>query len=319
MNAVLDVRDLRITLPTAHGPVAAVDGVGFTLDRGEVLGIVGESGCGKSLTALSLIGLLPEAARASGQIRLGETDLLALRPAALRRIRGGRIGMVFQDPMTALNPVMTIGAQLMEAIRQHTPLPRDAALARAEALLRLVRIADPATALASYPHHFSGGMRQRALMAIALAGAPDVLIADEPTTALDVTVQAQILDLLRDLRAELGMAVLLITHDLGVVAGNCDRVLVMYAGHIAEIADVRALFAHPAHPYTRGLMGAIPRPDAQRLVEIAGVVPPVSAMPAGCRFAPRCPRADSQCRADTPPLRPRAPHHLVACWHPHDV
>ena len=321
MAALLQVRQLRALLPAQAGLAAAVDGIDLTLDSGEVLGLVGESGCGKSMTALSLMRLLPgRGSRIEGEVHLAGTDLLRLSERAMREVRGKRIGMVFQEAMTALNPVLTIGRQIAEAARRHDRLSAAAARVRAEEMLRLVRMPDAGRRLDQYPHELSGGMRQRAMIAAALVCRPELLIADEPTTALDVTVQAQILALLSDLRATLRMGLLLITHDLGVVAEHCDRVLVMYAGRAVEQAPVSALFAQPQHPYTRGLIGAMPRLAAElegRLVEIPGVVPPLSDMPSGCRFAPRCPRATVACKVQ-PPWLPAAPGHFVACWHPHD-
>lgn len=317
-DGLLQVRDLCITLPTPAGQVAAVQNISFTLARGDVLGLVGESGCGKSLTALSIIGLLPPAARILGRIRLRDLELSSLPERRLRSVRGGRIGFMFQDPLSSLNPVISIGSQIIETVQRHTPMPRADAQARAKALLAMTRLPDPSQIMASYPHQLSGGMRQRVLLAIALAATPELLIADEPTTALDVTVQAQILSLLADLRAQFGLALLLITHDLGVVAQNCTDVLVMYAGQAAEHAPVHTLFATPAHPYTIGLMNARPRLGTHtRLADIPGVVPPLSAMPGGCRFAPRCARADTRCATEAPPMRALSPGHHVACWHPH--
>jgi peptide/nickel transport system ATP-binding protein len=320
MGPLLTVRNLRALLPGEAGLAAAVDGVDLTLDEGEVLGLVGESGCGKTMMALSLMRLLPgRGARLEGEIVLGGTDLQRLPERAMRGVRGKRMAMIFQEPMTALNPVLTLGRQIAESVRQHEGVSAAQARARALEMLLLVQMPDAERRLTEYPHELSGGMRQRGMIAVALACRPHVLIADEPTTALDVTVQAQILALLAELRARLGMALLLITHDLGVVAEQCDRVVVMYAGRVAEQAPVRALFARPRHPYTRGLMGAVPHLTAEpetRLTEIPGIVPSLSDMPTGCRFAPRCTRTTTACRVQ-PPLLPAGNGHLVACWHPH--
>jgi len=315
---LLAVEDLRTYFKTEEGVVRAVDGVSFGIDPGETLGIVGESGCGKSVTALSIMRLLPKNARnGGGSILLEGRDLLALPEPEMRDIRGNRIGMIFQEPMTSLNPVHTIGEQIAEAVRIHQHLGRSAAFARAEEVLRLVRIPDARRRRRAYPHQFSGGMRQRAMIAMALACSPRLLIADEPTTALDVTIQAQILRLMLELKERIGAAVLMITHDLGVVAETCQRVIVMYAGRIVEEAPVEALFDHPAHPYTRGLMASIPRRAdrrRQRLPEIPGVVPSLIQPIAGCTFAPRCPLAIDSCRSTVPILREISPGHRVACF-----
>ncbi len=318
MSRILQVENLRVSFPApGGGRFLAVDGVGFTLDRGETLALVGESGCGKSLTSLALLRLVPAPGRidAGSAIRLGDTDVLSLEGEALRRIRGRRIGMIFQDPMTSLNPVFTVGAQIAEGIRAHFPVSRAEARGRALRLLQEVGIPDPASRLDAYPHQLSGGMRQRVMIAIALAAEPEILVADEPTTALDVTVQAQILEVLDRLRASHGMAVLLITHDLGIVAGRADRVAVMYAGQIVEEAPTARLFARPSHPYTQGLFASVPRISGpvRRLTPIAGSVPPPSAWPSGCRFRPRCPKAFA--RSETmPPLLPVASDHRMRCW-----
>ena len=298
--------------------IAAVDGVDLDLGRGRTLGIVGESGCGKSILSLSIMRLLPRPGRiASGRILFGGEDLAGLPPGAMRRIRGKRIAMIFQEPMTSLNPLRTIGAQIAEAIRTHdrSASPRALRAAGIEALRR-VRIAAPERRIDDYAHQMSGGMRQRVMIAMALSCAPDLLIADEPTTALDVTVQAQVLDLLRDLQAETGMAILLITHDLGVVARMADEVAVMYAGRIVERAPVASLFDDPQHPYTLGLLGSIPRIAAKpgRLLAIEGMVPAPFALPPGCRFQPRCVFADGGCTTAPPPMRDIAPGHRVACY-----
>jgi peptide/nickel transport system ATP-binding protein len=318
MTRVLDVRDLRVSFPAADGRrLHPVDGVSFGLARGETLALVGESGCGKSLTSLALLRLIPAPGRIDpgSAIRLGDTDVLALEGEALRQIRGRRIGMIFQDPMTSLNPVFTAGDQIAEGVRAHFRISRADARERARALLQEVGIPDPAARLDSYPHQLSGGMRQRVMIAIALAAEPEILVADEPTTALDVTVQAQILEVLDQLRRSRGMAVLLITHDLGIVAGRADRVAVMYAGQIVEEATTADLFARPSHPYTQGLFASVPRITGplQRLTPIGGTVPPPTAWPSGCRFRPRCPQAFEPCER-SPELLPVAPGHRMRCW-----
>jgi oligopeptide/dipeptide ABC transporter ATP-binding protein len=318
MTRVLEVGNLRVSFPARDGRrFFPVDGVSFTLDRGETLALVGESGCGKSLTSLALLQLVP----ASGQVepgstvRLGDTDVLSLKGEALRHIRGRRIGMIFQDPMTSLNPVFTVGDQIAEGVRAHLPVSRAEARERARTLLQEVGIPDPAGRLDAYPHQLSGGMRQRVMIAIALAAEPEILVADEPTTALDVTVQAQILEVLDRLRRARGMAVLLITHDLGIVAGRADRVSVMYAGQIVEEAPTPELFAHPSHPYTQGLFASVPRISGpvNRLTPIGGTVPAPTAWPAGCRFRPRCPQAFEKCQLP-PELLPVGPDHRMRCW-----
>jgi len=295
-----------------------VDGVSFRLAKGELLALVGESGCGKSLTALALLRLVPPPGQvATGSaIHLDGTDVLALDGEALRGIRGRRIGMIFQDPMTSLNPVFTVGDQIAESIRAHRTVPKAAARARALELLQEVGIPDPAARLDQYPHQMSGGMRQRVMIAIALASEPELLIADEPTTALDVTVQAQILEILDRLRQARGMAVLLITHDLGIVAGRADRVAVMYAGRIVEEAPTAELFARPSHPYTLGLLASVPRltGPVTRLTPIKGTVPPPTAWPTGCRFHPRCPSVMPRCATDDPPALAVAEGHRMRCW-----
>jgi peptide/nickel transport system ATP-binding protein len=316
--SLLDVVDVRVHLFTNRGIVRAVDGISFSLSAGQALGIVGESGCGKTMTALSLMRLLPSppARVVSGSILFQDEDVLAMDPERLRNVRGGAMAMIYQDPQTSLNPVFTIGEQIAEAVRLHRRDGRAAARARAAEMLRLVNIPDPARIADAYPHQLSGGMRQRAVIAMALACDPKLLIADEPTTALDVTIQAQILDLLRKLRAELGLAIILITHDLGVIADLVDEVVVMYAGKIVEHAEVRALFRDPKHPYTRGLLRSVPSLDTRehRLRTIEGTVPPPLAMPEGCRFNPRCPLAFETCREQEPPLVEIAPHSHAACW-----
>jgi peptide/nickel transport system ATP-binding protein len=315
---LLDVQDLRIAFPDgAGGRIHPVDGVSFTLARGEMLALVGESGCGKSLTSLALLRLVPPPGRieAGSRLRLGDTDVLALEGEALRQIRGRRIGMIFQDPMTSLNPVFTVGDQITEGMHAHFKVSKKEARERALALLTEVGIPDPAARFDAYPHQLSGGMRQRVMIAIALAAEPEILIADEPTTALDVTVQAQILEVLDRLRETRGMAILLITHDLGVVAGRADRTAVMYAGQIVEAAPTPELFARPQHPYTLGLFGSVPRLTGprERLTPIKGSVPPPAAWPTGCRFRTRCPIVHPK-SAEMPPLLPAGPDHRSRCW-----
>jgi peptide/nickel transport system ATP-binding protein len=328
--AILQIDQLAVTFatessrrrrkPAPGSDVAAVRGLSLTLAAGEVLGVVGESGSGKSTAALAVLGLLPRGARSTGSIRFRGTELLGLSERALAGVRGRRVAMVMQDPMTSLNPVHRIGAQIAEGLRAHDPeMSRAAARDRAVALLELVGIPDPAGRAASYPHEFSGGMRQRVVIAMAIASDPDVLLADEPTTALDVTVQAQVLEALRVAREAAGAAMLLITHDLGVIAGQADRVLVMYAGRAVEVGAVDDVFARPRMPYTLGLLGSSPRLDAarpERLTPIAGSPPSASAAGTGCPFVPRCPLARDRCREEEPALLP-APDsgsgHRAAC------
>ncbi len=322
---VLEVEDLQTYFYTRGGLVKAVDGVSFQLRRGETLAIVGESGCGKSVTALSLMRLVadPPGRIVSGAVRLDGHDLTRLDAAAMRQIRGKEISMIFQEPMTSLNPVLTIGRQIREALTLHGAGSRRAARARTLEMLHLVGIPEPAQRMKEYPHQLSGGMRQRAMIAMALACNPKVLIADEPTSALDVTIQAQILELMASLQRKLGTAVILITHDLGVVAETADRVIVMYAGRKVEEAAVDDLFANPLHPYTRGLMRSIPRlalmrqetASAGRLQEIPGMVPALTNLPAGCTFAPRCAFATDLCRREYPPYEEKRTGHWAACWH----
>jgi peptide/nickel transport system ATP-binding protein len=319
---VLAIENLNTHFFTRDGVTRAVGGVSFEVRPGETLGVVGESGCGKSVTALSILGLLPPRIGriVAGSIRFEGRELVGLDEASMRQIRGNRIAMIFQEPMTSLNPVFTIGDQIAEAAMIHQNMSRTAGLARAAEMLRLVRIPDAERRVHDYPHQFSGGMRQRAMIAMALACNPTLLIADEPTTALDVTIQAQILQLMLDLKTAIGAAVMLITHDLGVVAETCRRVIVMYAGQKVEEADVEELFDRPAHPYTRGLMASIPKRNAgpnrkRRLSEIPGIVPNLRDPIAGCAFAPRCPFASDQCRQAAPPIRNLSTGHLVACWH----
>jgi peptide/nickel transport system ATP-binding protein/oligopeptide transport system ATP-binding protein len=314
---LLEIEQLRTVFRTGLGEIAAVDGVSLSVDRGRTLGIVGESGCGKSMLSLSLMRLVPNPGRvAGGRVLFDGADLLTLAPAAMREIRGRRIAMIFQEPMTSLNPVYTVGAQIVEAMRAHDRSASTGALrARAIEALGRVRIPAPDRRFDEFPHQLSGGMRQRVMIAMALACAPDLLIADEPTTALDVTVQAQILDLLRDLQQQTGMAIILITHDLGVVAEMADEVAVMYAGRVVERAPGAAIFDDPQHPYTLGLLGSIPRleHDRDRLLTIEGAVPPPFALPKGCRFHPRCVFAAAACEMDIPELRTLSPDHEAAC------
>jgi oligopeptide/dipeptide ABC transporter ATP-binding protein len=316
-DALLEVRDLRAYFAVEGGDVRAVDGVSFALAPGRTLGIVGESGSGKTVTALAILGLVPRPGRiVSGQVLFAGVDLVSLDRAALGARRGNEIAMIFQEPMTSLNPAFTIGDQIAEAILRHKGGSRRAAEARAVAMLDRVHIPAPERRARDYPHRLSGGMRQRAMIAMALACGPQLLIADEPTTALDVTIQAQILDLMRDLRGETGTAIMLITHDLGVIAELAHEVIVMYAGRVVERAPVAALFATPQHPYTIGLLGSIPRLDGagKRLAAIEGAVPNPAALPEGCRFHPRCPFAIARCRSAEPPLAEIAPGQFAACW-----
>jgi len=314
---LLRIEGLRTVFRTHGGEIIAVDGVDLSVARGRTLGIVGESGCGKSVLSLSVMRLVAHPGRiAAGRVLLEGRDLLQLPAAEMRAIRGSRIAMIFQEPMTSLNPVLTVGFQIIEAMRAHDPRASAAELReRAIEALARVRIPDPKRRFAEYPHELSGGMRQRVMIAMALACRPKLLIADEPTTALDVTVQAQILDLLRDLQQETGMAIILITHDLGVVAEMADEVAVMYAGRVVERGSAQAIFDDPMHPYTIGLLGSIPRLDEERetLLAIEGSVPSPFALPKGCRFAPRCPFAVEACRAAPPPLCEITPGHEAAC------
>jgi len=316
--SVLEVRDLSVTFTTPSGVARAVDEVAFSLDVGETLALVGESGSGKTMTALAVLGLVPPPGRVgpASQVRYQDRNLLAGSEAAWRAVRGAEIAIVFQEPTTSLNPVLTIGTQITETIHAHERVSKAAARARAAELLQRVGIADPTHRLDSYPHQLSGGMRQRAMIAMALACRPKVLIADEPTTALDVTVQAQILELLAALKAELGMAMLLITHNLGLAAGVADRVAVMYGGRIVESADTDALFHQPVHPYTAGLLRAAPRLEgpARPQTVIPGAVPPATAWPTGCRFHPRCAFAWEHCATDEPPPLIPTPGRTARCW-----
>ena len=325
-GTVLAVEGLRTVFPAGAGVIRVVDDVSFSLARGETLAVVGESGCGKSMTALSLMRLVPSPPGriVGGSVKLDGRDLLRLDEAEMRAVRGNDISMIFQEPMTSLNPVLTIGSQISETVRLHEDLSKSAASEKVVEMLRLVRIPEPARRAKEYPHQLSGGMRQRAMIAMALACNPKVLIADEPTTALDVTIQAQILDLMLGLQQELGTAIILITHDLGVVAETAQRVLVMYAGRKVEEAEVGALFDEPQHPYTHGLLASIPRLPLiggapanvpERLKEIPGMVPSLADLPPGCAFAPRCTFATDRCRVQQPAYEEKRPGHWAACWH----
>jgi peptide/nickel transport system ATP-binding protein len=318
MTALLEVRDLRTHFRTDEGEFAAVDGVSFSIDAGRTLAIVGESGCGKSVTSLSIMGLVPQPAGriASGSIRFEGRELIGAPARQMQDLRGNGIAMIFQEPMSSLNPAFTIGEQIVEGLLRHHPITRAQAVERALQVLRKVRMPAPEQRFDEHPHKLSGGMRQRAMIAMALACEPRLLIADEPTTALDVTIQAQILDLMRTLQRETGTAIILITHDLGVVAEVADEVVVMYAGRVVEQAPVQTLFDLPQHPYTVGLLGSIPRMDSarDRLASIDGQVPSPLRPPPGCSFAPRCPFADAKCHASSPPLLEVGPQHRSACW-----
>jgi peptide/nickel transport system ATP-binding protein len=322
MSPRLEIRDLSVALATDEGPVLAVNHVSLTVGPGEVLALVGESGCGKSMVAMSILRLLPPTATLTGSIHLDGRELSSLTEAQMRAVRGGEISMVFQEPMTSLNPSFTIGFQVGEVLRRHRGMSRRQARQRVVELLDLVRIPEPAARVSEYPHELYGGMRQRVMIAMAVACDPRVLIADEPTTALDVTIQAQILDIMRDLHQEFDTSIILITHDLGVVAGIADQVNVLYTGHKVEAGSVDDLFAHPQHPYTRGLLGAVPRPDlaeadqATRLAEIPGMVPTLRTPPTSCVFAPRCGRADDVCWQAMPRLEETRAGQLAACYHP---
>ena len=326
MAPVLEVSNLSTVFHTRRGLVRAVQNVSFSVNAGETLAIVGESGCGKTITALSLMRLIPmpPGQITSGSVKVDGLDLLTLDEQAMRRARGSKIAMIFQEPMTALNPLLTIGRQIAEMVVMHDGLGRRAARDRAVEMLNHVKIPEAERRAREYPHQMSGGMRQRAMIAMALACKPKVLVADEPTTALDVTIQAQILDLIGDLRREFGTAVVLITHDLGVVAETANRVVVMYAGRKVEEAPVGEVFADPRHPYMSGLMSSIPRVASARgltgidatarLTEIPGIVPPLNDLPPGCAFSPRCTRAVDRCLATVPELESKGPDHFAACW-----
>jgi oligopeptide/dipeptide ABC transporter ATP-binding protein len=317
VQPLLEVKDLRTSFFTDGGEVRAVDGVSFAVEPGKLMGLVGESGSGKTASVLSVMRLLPERARVMGGVVLFEgRDLLKLSEPEMRAVRGARIAMIFQEPMTSLNPVFTIGSQIGEAVRLHQHTARRETLERTIEALRLVGIADPERRVNDYPHQLSGGMRQRVMIAMALACEPKLLIADEPTTALDVTIQAQILDLIRELQMRLGLAVILVTHDLGVVAQYADDVTILYAARVMEQAPSAELFRDPLNPYTRGLLESIPGVDGhhqRRLRAIAGTIPSALHPPSGCRFHPRCPRVIDECAGVDPPLEAKAPQHLVAC------
>jgi len=315
-DPILSVRDLRTHFDTDVGTVKADDGVSFEIEEGEILGLVGESGCGKSVTSLSIMRLIKDPGYiAGGEVRFKGEDLTEKTKEEMRRIRGNGMSMIFQEPMTAMNPVFDIGWQVGEPLRVHQDMKKGASRTRAIELMRRVGIPSPEDRIDDYPHQFSGGMRQRAMIAMALACEPDLLVADEPTTALDVTIQAQILDLIRELNDRLGMSVLLITHNLGVVAETCDRVAVMYAGRIVEYGTVNEIFNDPRHPYTKGLINAVPDPtkDEQELTPISGTVPNLAETPSGCNFAPRCPYSTDQCREEDPRLREVDDDHFSAC------
>jgi oligopeptide transport system ATP-binding protein len=316
---LLEVKGLRTEFHTQDGVVKAVDGVSFHINEGETLGIVGESGCGKSVSLLSVMRLIPQPPGkiAAGEVLFEGIDLLKLSDDEMRKVRGNKIAMVFQDPMTFLNPVLTIGKQIMEALQLHMGMTKKQARERSAELLQMVGIPEAANRLDDYPHQFSGGMRQRVMIAMALACNPQILIADEPTTALDVTIQAQIVDLVKRLRDEIGLAIIWITHDLGVIAGLADRMMVMYAGHVVEEAPVKELYANPRHPYTLGLIGSLPRLDEirqDRLTSIEGLPPDLIELPPGCPFQPRCVYAVEKCREERPELEPVGPKHTIACW-----
>jgi oligopeptide transport system ATP-binding protein len=316
---LLEIRNLKTHFFTRDGVVRAVDGVSFSINEGEALGLVGESGCGKSVSALSIMRLIAQPAGriVEGEILFDGRNLLELDDRKMRQVRGNEIGMIFQDPMTSLNPVLPIGLQICEALETHKGMARQAARRRATELLELVGIPSAKARLDDYPHQFSGGMRQRVMIAMAISCEPKLLIADEPTTALDVTIQAQILDLIQRLRRELGMSVIMITHDLGVVAGLCDKINVMYAGHIIESSDIDSLFADPRHPYTLGLLRSMPRidqPKKDKLVPIEGMPPTLVGMQPGCPFAPRCAYRIARCDEENPGLTACGDDHHVACW-----
>ena len=316
MTALLEVRGLRVEFPTRRGTLLALDDISFDIAPGEILGVVGESGAGKSLTGAAIIGLLePPGRMAGGEIRLEGRRIDNLPPDAMRQVRGRQIGAVFQDPLTSLNPLYTVGRQLVETILTHLPLDPTQARERAIDLLRQTGIPAPEARIDQYPHQFSGGMRQRVVIALALAAEPRLIVADEPTTALDVSIQAQIIALLKRLAREHGTAVMLVTHDMGVIAETCDRVAVMYAGRLVEIGPVQQVIHQPAHPYTIGLMGAIPAmdEDRERLLQIEGAMPRLDAIPAGCAFHPRCERALDRCRVERPDLASAGPTR-AACW-----
>ncbi len=320
MGTLLDVRNLKTEFHTQDGVVHAVNGVSFSLEEGETLGLVGESGCGKSVSMLSVMRLIPipPGKISSGEVLFQGQDLIKLNEEEMRQIRGNKIAMVFQDPMTSLNPVLTIGNQITEALELHLGMTHEQSRRRAAELLTMVNIPEASSRLDDYPHQFSGGMRQRVMIAMGLSCSPQLLIADEPTTALDVTIQAQIIDIVKRLKRELGMAIIWITHDLGVIAGLADRINVMYAGFIVETANTKEIFANPLHPYTLGLLGSIPRLDEARkekLTPIEGLPPDLIAMPQGCPFYDRCRFRTEKCLEENPPLLPVGVRHWSACWH----
>ena len=320
-DILLKVIDLRTYFKTAEGVIRAVEGINFQVKRGKVLGLVGESGCGKSVTALSIMGLIPRTSLElfSGQVLYKDINLLGLTDREMQKIRGRRISMIFQDPSTSLNPVFTIGEQIAEVLRLHLKMGRREARERTIDLLRMVGIPSPEKRYAEYPHQLSGGMRQRVMIGMAISCDPDLILADEPTTALDVTLQAQILGLLHDLRERLGMSMVLISHDLGVIAQLADEVAVMYSGRIVEYTSTRELLSKPLHPYTQGLLNSLPRftrsdERARRLTAIPGTVPHLLSQPSGCKFHPRCELVEEMCRRDEPPLEEKTVHHGVRCW-----
>ena len=321
-NELLKINDLTVSFATETGPAKVIENISFSLEKGKTLGLVGESGCGKSVTAMSVMRLLPSPPSRvdSGKILFDGVNLLSLTNKEMRKIRGNRIGMIFQEPMTSLNPTFSIGFQIAEVLRLHRDLSNDQARRRSVELLDLVGVGSPKARIDQYPHQLSGGLRQRVMIAMALACDPDLLIADEPTTALDVTIQAQILELLAQLQQELGMSILLITHDLGVVAEFCEEVVVMYAGKIMEKAHVEELFSHPRHPYTRGLLASIPKigNKTHHLPTIAGMVPAIDQRPAGCYFADRCERALDVCFLEAATLQPLREIRHLACWNPYE-
>lgn len=318
MAPLLAVKSLQAHFQTEEGLVRAVNGISYSLEEGEILGIVGESGSGKSVSVLSLMGLISQPpGKISGQAFFDEQDLMQMPPEEVRKVRGNKIAMIFQDPMTSLNPVLTIGEQICEALKEHLGMDKEEARERTIELLELVGIPIPDERIDQYPHQFSGGMRQRAMIAMGLACDPQLLIADEPTTALDVTIQAQIVGLVKRLQREIGMAVIWITHDLGVVAGLVDRLAVMYAGHIVEIAPVKTMYRSPCHPYTKGLLGSLPRLDEethQELNSIDGMPPDLIDYPSGCPFAARCPYIIERCNSENPTLKSIGENHAIACW-----
>jgi oligopeptide/dipeptide ABC transporter ATP-binding protein len=323
VTRLLEIDDLKVEFPSTHGLVKAVDGISYTVDAGETVALVGESGCGKSMSALAVLGLVPQPGRVvGGRVRFEDRDLLAMPEDRIVEIRGREIAMIFQEPMTSLNPVLSIGVQLREGMRRHLGLSHSEAEAHAVELLRLVGIGDPERRLRQYPHHLSGGMRQRVMIAVALSCEPKLIIADEPTTALDVTIQAQILELMKDLSRRLEVALVLITHNLGVVARYADRVNVMYAGRIVETGTTEEIFTRPGHPYTIGLMASVPRldlPRSVRLVPIEGQPPDLARLDRACSYRPRCRFAIQRCAESFPPLETMSPDHRAACFRKHEL